>query len=91
MTNSTMTSDQYRDALQKLNLTQVAAGELFQVGPRTSRRWALDEARIPATVAMLLQLMLKKRLKLEIPIWNEDTRRFDSRQIWTLSATHRLE
>jgi hypothetical protein len=85
-----MTSDEYRAALDKLGISQLAAGKLFAVGARTSRRWALDEARVPLAVAMLLRLMLKKRLKLEIPVWNEDTRKFDS-QIWTLSAEHKLE
>jgi hypothetical protein len=86
-----MTSDEYRAALDKLGISQLAAGRLFAVGARTSRRWALDEARIPAAVAMLLRLMLKKRLKLEIPVWNEEARKFDSTQIWTLSAEHKLE
>lgn len=60
-----MSSQQYRDALEKLGLTQVGAGELLRVGPRTSRRWALDEARVPGPVAILLRLLLKKRIKLE--------------------------
>jgi hypothetical protein len=58
-----MNSKQYRDALDRLDLSQVAAGELFKVGSRTSRRWALDEARIPGPVAILLRLLLKKRIK----------------------------
>lgn len=57
-----MTADQYRTALKRLHLTQLAAGELFRVGARTSRRWALDESRIPDSVAMILQLMLKRRI-----------------------------
>ena len=60
-----MNSKQYRAALDKLGLTQLAAGELFLVGSRTSRRWALDEARVPGPVAILLRLLLKKRIKLE--------------------------
>ena len=60
-----MTPEQYRKALTKLDLTQVAAGDLFRVGHRTSRRWALGEARIPWTVALLLRLMVKRRLTLE--------------------------
>jgi hypothetical protein len=60
-----MEAKDYRKALEKLDMTQLAAGELFMVGARTSRRWALGEARIPAAVAMLLKLMLKKRIKLE--------------------------
>jgi len=63
-----MNAKQYRDALEKRGMSQLAAGELFGVGARASRRWALDEARVPAAVAMLLRLMLDKRLKLEVPI-----------------------
>ena len=86
-----MTADEYRAALDKLGINQQAAGRLFGVGARTARRWALDEARIPGPVSMLLQLMLKKKLKLEIPIWNDEAQAFDSRQIWTLQASHKLE
>jgi hypothetical protein len=86
-----MTSDEYRAALDKLGINQQAAGRFFGVGSRTARRWALDEARVPNPVAMLLQLMLKKRLKVEIPIWNEQVRDFDSTQIWRLSAERKLE
>ena len=60
-----MDKNQYRKALEKLDLTQTAAGELFRVGARTSRRWALGEARVPWAVAMLLKLMVKRRLKPE--------------------------
>lgn len=60
-----MNAKQYRAALDKLGLSQLRAGELFRVGARTSRRWALDEARIPGPVAILLSLLLKKRVKLE--------------------------
>lgn len=58
-----MNSKQYRDALDKLGMSQVAAGRLLGVGARTSRRWALDEARIPDPVAILLLLLLKKRIR----------------------------
>jgi len=55
-----MTANQYQAALDKLEMTQLAAGELFQVGPRTSHRWASGEARVPAAVAMLLRLMVDR-------------------------------
>ena len=58
-----MNSKQYRAALDKLDLSQLRAGELFRVGSRTARRWALDEARVPGPVAILLDLLLKKRIK----------------------------
>jgi hypothetical protein len=86
-----MTTEEYRAALEKLGINQQAAGRLFVVGARTSRRWALGEARIPMPVAILLRLMLKKKIKLEVPIWNEIAHEFDSAQVWTLSAERKLE
>ena len=77
-----MTADEYRDALEQLEMTQSVAGELFGVGPRSSRRWALNEARVPVAVAMLLNLMLNRRLKLEVPGPFQEAYR-----IWNLSAT----
>lgn len=83
-----MNAQQYRDALAKLDLTQVAAGELFGVGARTSRRWALDEARVPPSVAMLLELMLKKKLKLEVDLPVSAERSQAERRTWTLRSEH---
>jgi len=82
-----MDHKQYRKALDALEMSQVAAGELFEVGSRTSRRWALGEARIPKAVAMWLELLVKKQLKLEVPVINDDSRRF----VWTLKANSKLE
>jgi hypothetical protein len=87
----TMDEDEYRAALEKLGISQQAVGRLFMVGARTSRRWALGEARIPVPVAMLLRLMLKKKMKLEIPVWNDEARAFATTQIWTLSAERKVE
>jgi hypothetical protein len=58
-----MNAQEYRDALERLKLTQLDAGELFNVGARTSRRWALGQARVPTSVAMLLRLMVRKRVE----------------------------
>lgn len=60
-----MTAKQFQRALDALGMSQLYAGRLFKVGSRTARRWALDEARIPTAVAMLLHLLLKKKIKLE--------------------------
>jgi len=57
-----MNAEEYKAALEALKITQLDAGELFNVGARTSRRWALGEARIPTSVAMLLRLMLRKQV-----------------------------
>jgi DNA-binding transcriptional regulator YiaG len=91
MTDTTMSHDEYRAALDKLGLNQQAAGRLFGVGSRTARRWALNEARIPVPVVLLMRLMLKKRLRLEIPIWDEEARDWSENYIWTFSAERKLE
>lgn len=83
-----MNAKQYRKALERLELTQVAAGEMLQVGARTSRRFALGESKIPGPVVMLLDLMLKKQLELVVPVVNEETGKTlpDTHRIWTFSA-----
>jgi hypothetical protein len=53
-----MTAKQYRAALDRLGLSQKGAARLFGADPRTSRRWALDEAAIPETVAMILRYLI---------------------------------
>jgi hypothetical protein len=80
-----MTAKQYQAALDRLNISQLKAGELFKVGARTSRRWALDEARVPPAVAMILELMLKKTLTLEIP-----ANSISDRRVWTFSAKEKV-
>ncbi len=53
-----MTKDEYRTSIARLGLSQVKAGEMLGVNPRTSRRWALGEAPVPQAVALLLRLMM---------------------------------
>ncbi len=57
-----MTSHEYRDAIARLGLSQVKAGELLVCNPRTSRRWASGESPVPRSVALLLQLMVRHNL-----------------------------
>lgn len=54
-----MTPAEYRTALAALGLTQVGAAKLFDAGPRTSRRWASGETRIPRSVEIALLLMIR--------------------------------
>jgi len=54
-----MTPDQFRDALARLDLSQVGAARLFGYDERTARRWASGELPVPAAVAICLRLMLK--------------------------------
>ena len=81
-----MTPKQYQKALDELELSQLAASRLFEIGPRTSRRWASGEARVPNAVAILLNLMLNKEYTLEVPVVPEGSRTIDSFRIWKLKA-----
>lgn len=58
-----MTYNEYRDALAKLGLSQMDAARMLCVGSRTSRRWALGESEIPYAVALILRLMIAKKIK----------------------------
>jgi hypothetical protein len=56
-----MTPAQYRDALARLNLTQVGAARLLGIDDRTSRRWAQHGTHGPSEI--LLRLLLAGRLR----------------------------
>ncbi len=58
-----MTPTQYREAIARLGLTQVAAGEFLIGNPRTSRRWASGDSPVPRSVALLLRLMIEHDIK----------------------------
>jgi hypothetical protein len=62
-----MTPKQYRKALDELGWSQVEAARELGFDPRTSRRYALGERKIPKTVEMLLKMKVdqeqeKKRM-----------------------------
>lgn len=52
-----MTPTEYRAAIARLGLSQVAAGKLLGVDGRTSQKWALGERAVPPPVARLLAYM----------------------------------
>jgi hypothetical protein len=56
-----MTPAQYRDALSRLDLTQVAAARLLGIDDRTSRRWAQYGTHGPSEI--LVRLLLTGRIK----------------------------
>lgn len=56
-----MTAEQYRKAIDRLGLSQVAAAELLGVDERTSRRWAIGERDIPAPVVRFLRYLIATR------------------------------
>ena len=59
--NMPMTAKQFRDAITRLKLTQVAAARQLGVDPRTVRKWVGRERRIPEPVAILVRMWLKAR------------------------------
>lgn len=60
-----MTPKQYAEAITRLGLSQRAAAGFLGVDERTSRKWIAGDNRIPESVAMLLRLMIKLKLKPE--------------------------
>ena len=52
-----MNEKQYRDAIDRLGLSQVQAGTFLDVSTRTSHGWANGQ-NIPRSTAMLLAVML---------------------------------
>lgn len=57
-----VTAKQFRNALDRLKLSQLAAAKLFHANARTVRRWALGERAIPKSVAILLRLQLAGKI-----------------------------
>ena len=55
-----MTARKYRNALSKLGWSQLEAARQLGVNPRTSRRYALGERKVPKTVELLLRIKLKQ-------------------------------
>jgi DNA-binding transcriptional regulator YdaS (Cro superfamily) len=53
-----MTPLQYRNAIARLGLSQVAAAHFLGVDPRTSRSWISGRYPVPHAVALLLRLMI---------------------------------
>jgi DNA-binding transcriptional regulator YiaG len=53
-----MTPDQYREAIDKLGLSQVAAARLLGVDARTSRRWATGERDVSPPAAQFLRYLI---------------------------------
>ena len=53
-----MTPDEYREALARLDLSQVAAARLLGSNERTSRRWANGERDVPGPAVQFLQYLI---------------------------------
>jgi DNA-binding transcriptional regulator YiaG len=57
-----MTPNQYRDAIERLGLSQRKAAAFLGVDERQSRRWAAGDAAIPESAAKLLRLMVRLKI-----------------------------
>jgi hypothetical protein len=57
-----MTGDEYRDAIEKLNLSQVGAADFLGVDDTTSRRWIADKHPMPRATELLLRAMVHYKL-----------------------------
>jgi len=53
-----MTPDEYREAIDALGMSQLAAAKLLGVDARTSRRWASGERDIPPPASRFLQYLI---------------------------------
>jgi len=58
-----MTPTQFARAIEQLGLSQRKAGRFLGVDERTSRKWIAGESRIPHSVALLLRLMIARRIR----------------------------
>jgi DNA-binding transcriptional regulator YiaG len=56
-----VTADEYRSAIERLGLSQVAAAKLLGVDDRTSRRWASGERDVPPPAARFLRYLIATR------------------------------
>lgn len=54
-----LSADEFRDALDALGLSQLAAAKALEVDARTVRRWALGERDIPGPVIAALRCMTR--------------------------------
>lgn len=57
-----MNGEEYRKAIERLDLTQVEAARFLGVDDTTSRRWVADKSPVPRATVMLLRLMIRYRL-----------------------------
>jgi DNA-binding transcriptional regulator YiaG len=57
-----MNAAQFRDAQERLGITNTTAARLLGVDARTTRRWGTGERAVPEPVARLLRLMLVMHL-----------------------------
>lgn len=57
-----MTSRQFQAAIDRLGLSQVGAARLVGADPRTARKWAAGDNKVPECVAILLRLLVAGKI-----------------------------
>ncbi len=57
-----MTANQFRKALKALGLSQGEAAKFLGVSLRTANGWANEVTPVPEAVAMLLTVMIKRKI-----------------------------
>ncbi len=60
-----MTDDEFRAAINALDLPDKDAGRVLGCDPRTIRRWMSGERSVPEAIAKLVRLMLDGTLTVE--------------------------
>jgi DNA-binding transcriptional regulator YiaG len=60
-TDSTMTGDAFKAALENIGISQMGFSRLIDVGGRTVRSWISGQFPVPKVVALLVNLMLKTK------------------------------
>jgi transcriptional regulator with XRE-family HTH domain len=62
MVAAEMSAAEFRDALARLEMTQVRFAEVVRVTGRTARKWALEESEVPEGVAVLARLLVAGKI-----------------------------
>lgn len=60
-----MSYDTYREAIEKLGLTQEGAGEVVGLSPRQAQRVVGGHSKVPRAVAKLINLIIKRKITVE--------------------------
>jgi hypothetical protein len=67
-----MTGLQFKLVTRRLGMSRAGAGRFLGVSEATTRRWVLDENRIPVAVVMLLRAMVELQIEPVVPEWERE-------------------
>jgi DNA-binding transcriptional regulator YiaG len=60
-----MSATEFRIGLAVIGHSQAAFGRMLELSPRTVRAWALEETPIPSYAAVILRLLVSKKITVE--------------------------